>query len=255
MEERIWTELDISIKHIRALNGQKFNPRTSIYLAIQSIMSRIAYGKPINPSVKSDSRLLDLIQKLPDNFLSLLLLDMMPVCRFLPYFRRRLADATAVSKEIYELVDAKIDEALRPGADESFVSVFVEKGVSEEKTFDRLQLRIILLDLTVGGVDTVATQILWAIILLANNEQVQGRLQKEIDSVVPRDRLPSLSDMSKMEYVEVTILEVMRLKTIAPMAVPHSTLCDTQVGGYFVPKGAQVSTTLHLKKYRFTLVK
>ena len=50
--------------------------------------------------------------------------------------------------------------------------------------------------------------------------------------VVRVDRLP---------YVEATILELLRYKTIVPLAVTHSTLKDAEVGGYFIPKGTAVS--------------
>jgi len=44
-----------------------------------------------------------------------------------------------------------------------------------------------------------------------------------------------------LPYVEATILEVLRYKTIAPLALAHSTLTDTEVGGYFIPGGTIVS--------------
>jgi len=50
--------------------------------------------------------------------------------------------------------------------------------------------------------------------------------------VVRVDRLP---------YVEATILELQRYKTILPLAIAHRTLKDTEVGGYFIPKGTSVS--------------
>jgi len=39
----------------------------------------------------------------------------------------------------------------------------------------------------------------------------------------------------RLPYVEATILEVLRYKTLAPLAITHCTLNDTEVGGYFVP--------------------
>jgi len=43
----------------------------------------------------------------------------------------------------------------------------------------------------------------------------------------------------RMPYMEATILEVMRYKTMLPFAI-HSTLQDTEVGGYFVPADTMV---------------
>ena len=65
-------------------------------------------------------------------------------------------------------------------------------------------------------------------------------LQRDIDAVVPRDRLPSLADKSKLPYIEATICEVMRRWTVIPLGIPHSTVCDTEVGGYFVSAGTNV---------------
>jgi len=45
----------------------------------------------------------------------------------------------------------------------------------------------------------------------------------------------------RLPYVEATILEVMRYKTLGPLALTHRTLKDTEVGSYFIPKGTTVS--------------
>ena len=96
-----------------------------------------------------------------------------------------------------------------------------------------------------AGFETSATTIRWALALLADHPDVQRRLQEEIDSVVPRDRLPSLDDKQKLPYMEAAILEIMRFKTLAPLGVPHITMCDTEVVGHFIPKGTMVSS-LHI---------
>jgi len=46
----------------------------------------------------------------------------------------------------------------------------------------------------VGGTDTTATFLRWAIVLLTNHVAVQDRLHAEIDSVIDRHRLPILDD-------------------------------------------------------------
>jgi cytochrome P450 len=44
-----------------------------------------------------------------------------------------------------------------------------------------------------------------------------------------------------LHYVEATILELMRIETVAPQGLPHKTLNDAVVSGFFVPKGTMVS--------------
>jgi len=52
-------------------------------------------------------------------------------------------------------------------------------------------------DLTGAGMDTSATFIRWAIVVLTNHTSVQERLQAEIDSIIGKQRLPTLDDRSK----------------------------------------------------------
>jgi len=53
--------------------------------------------------------------------------------------------------------------------------------------------------------------------------------------------------------MKATILELLRYKTIAPFAVYHRTVKDTEVGGYFVPGGTTVrsDTERHKKEPSF----
>ena len=67
--------------------------------------------------------------------------------------------------------------------------------------FDQEQLLFTLRDLIVAGMETSATFIRWAIALLTNHVSVQERLHAEIDSVVDRQRLPSLDDRSRRVFV------------------------------------------------------
>jgi len=48
-----------------------------------------------------------------------------------------------------------------------------------------------------AGMETSAGFIRWAIVLLTNHVSVQKRLHAEIDSVISRQRLPTLDDRAK----------------------------------------------------------
>jgi len=82
------------------------------------------------------------------------------------------------------------------------------------------------------------------LVLLGNRPKIMDRLLKEIDSVVPRDRLPCLNDKSNLPYVQATILEVLRYRIVAPFGSPHATAINTEVGGYHIPKDIKVITNL-----------
>ena len=63
--------------------------------------------------------------------------------------------------------------------------------------YNREQLKITSSELVNGGTETTTSVIRWAIVLLTNHVSVQERLHAEIDSVVGRQRLPTLDDRSR----------------------------------------------------------
>ena len=99
-----------------------------------------------------------------------------------------------------------------------------------------------------AGSDTSMNTLLWAMITLANNPKVQSSIREEIDSVVPRTRLPSLEDKPNLPYTEASMTEVMRWRTLAPFGIPRQTLRDTEVHGFHVPVGTQVSSAAGMRK-------
>jgi len=52
--------------------------------------------------------------------------------------------------------------------------------------------------------------------------------------------------LHSLPYVEATILELHRYKTLVLFAVPHQTLKDTEVDGYFIPAGTTVCWYVYL---------
>ena len=65
--------------------------------------------------------------------------------------------------------------------------------------------------------------------------QIQQRVQAEIDAATGTE-MPGTGHRARLQYTEAMLYEVMRLSAVVPTSLPHSTLCDTTVGGYDVPK-------------------
>lgn len=71
-------------------------------------------------------------------------------------------------------------------------------------------------------------------------EKVQG----EIDAVIGRDRVPSLTDKGCLPFTEATIMEVQRMTVVVPLAIPHMASETTVFRGYTIPKGTVVIPNL-----------
>nr|QST15072.1 CYP370C3 protein [Diaphanosoma celebensis] len=138
----------------------------------------------------------------------------------------------------------KHNAAHKAGDESDLIHTFIERinnNDDSNPSFDEengpLNLKNLLIDLYAAGTETTSTSLLWLVLLLATHPEIQEKAQREIDTHVPRDQLPSMEHRPKLNYTEATIRESMRYATIVPLGVFHSTLEDTEFRGYIIPKG------------------
>jgi len=126
-----------------------------------------------------------------------------------------------------------------------FVDVYLrEMKTSADVSFSEEQLLVNAMDLFSAGSETTATTLAWAVCFMIIHPDVQKKVQQEIDQVLG-DRTPTLDDRGRLCYTEATIMEIQRLGSIAPQAVPHRTLSDVQIKGYKIPKDTFVFSMLY----------
>ena len=67
--------------------------------------------------------------------------------------------------------------------------------------------------------------------------ETQARAQAELDAVVGRARPPTFADYPLLPYTRAMVKELLRWRTVAPMALPHRVMEDDWYEGMFIPKG------------------
>ena len=143
-----------------------------------------------------------------------------------------------VLKEHKETFDP---ENLRDFTD--FILSELKKQELEDKTaqnlVDDVNLQQILSDLFMAGIETTTTSLTWCFGYLARYPDVQKRIAQERKQIIG-DRMPRLSDRGNLHYFEAAIQEVLRMGSVAPLAIPHKTLHNTECNGHKIPAGAQV---------------
>ncbi|XP_041479097.1 cytochrome P450 2J2-like [Lytechinus variegatus] len=123
-----------------------------------------------------------------------------------------------------------------------FTDVYLSDDISKEFEFDCFWR--VMLDLFGGGTDTTAVVTSWIILYLAVHPDVQRKVQAELDAVVGRGRQPTTRDRQDLPYCDATLHEVMRIRPILPISVPHMTSDDVSLGGYSIPKGSIIVPNL-----------
>ena len=236
MQERIKAEVSVLLQQIHDVKSVAFCPKSIVASSVMNVILSILFGRRMKD--KAGSEVCKATNDFTHSVLDALAIELFPVLRFIPKLRRALA--TVIS--FYDQVIHGIRNCIETADAESFVRYYVNR---EGCNLDREQLEYVVRDFVLAGWDTVTSTLQWAIVLLAGRDGqcVQERLWKDIDSQVPRERLPSLADRPHLPFLEATILEVMRTRTVVPLVV-HSTLYDTTVGGYFIPTDTVASTCI-----------
>ncbi|KAK7471828.1 hypothetical protein BaRGS_00035487 [Batillaria attramentaria] len=113
------------------------------------------------------------------------------------------------------------------------VSYITEKG-----------LPMVIFHLFAAGSETTAITLRWAVAYFLHHPDVQEKCHQEIRKVVGVDRRPTMQDRPEMMYLEATTTEVLRIASVAPLSVLHTTSCDVSFAGYTIPKGTTVIPNL-----------
>jgi len=238
MEKRISEEFEALEHFIRSKGGTEFDPSEMTRLSTYNIIKNVIFGKREDYANGYDE-ILSLFKVWFRN--ATFVIDVAPtLLKLLPYFSRRLKLCSKSMFKVCDILQKEIEDIEKNGKIECFVSSYLARVGPD---YDHEQLLYTTRDLIAAGFETTATTLLWLLVFIANYPATQKRLQTEVDGVIPKHRLPSLDDQPNLPFVEATILEVMRIRTVVPLSLPHLTLSDSNVCGYFIPAGTKVSLT------------
>lgn len=104
-----------------------------------------------------------------------------------------------------------------------------------------------------AGSDLYVDALNWMMIHLCANQDIQRKLQAELDRVLPEKREPTMADKDDLNYTRAVVFETLRMASPAALGVPHLTASDVTVEGYNIPKGTTIMFDIwgvhHNQKY------
>ncbi|TMW94176.1 hypothetical protein EJD97_010658 [Solanum chilense] len=102
------------------------------------------------------------------------------------------------------------------------------------------EIKALLMDMVLGGTDTTANTVGFAMAEIMHKPNVLRKLQQELDTVVGKDNIVEESHIQKLQYLYAVMKEVLRIQSSAPFLVPHCPSETCTLGGYTVSKGSRV---------------
>ncbi|KAL1789027.1 steroid 17-alpha-hydroxylase/17,20 lyase [Sigmodon hispidus] len=95
-----------------------------------------------------------------------------------------------------------------------------------------------------AGIETTVSVLQWIVAFLLHNPEVKKKIQKEIDQNIGFSRAPTFNDRSHLLMLEATIREVLRIRPVAPLLLPHKAKVDSSIGEFTIPKDTHVIINL-----------
>ncbi|KAF2307064.1 hypothetical protein GH714_024641 [Hevea brasiliensis] len=133
-----------------------------------------------------------------------------------------------------------IDDHLKPGRkkkQDDLIDVLL--GIEKEQAelgraaqFTKSNIKAVLTNIFLGGVDTSANTVNWAMAELVRNPRVMKQVQDEIRNRVGKKGRVTEGDIDKLEYLKMVIKETFRLHPAAPLLIPRETMSHCKISRY-----------------------
>lgn len=253
MQRRVGKQANKLLAFLKEQNGQSFEPAHVLAHRVASIICGVAFGEDYDTSNVDMNQILVLHNEaLKDgtDIQVLSVFDLFPFVEYLPIpaYKRLMEKALKIFSIIRRLLREREQDFQRTDPVRDLIAGLLKakEEAKQSNASDVLNLLsedhlvLAIEDMFIGGYETTRSTLEWALAYLTNFPQYQTEIQRELDEMVGQDRRPTLADRPNLPFIQATILEVVRLGNVAPQAIPHTTLTDTVLCGYRVPKDTYI---------------
>ncbi|KAM4580869.1 steroid 21-hydroxylase [Odontesthes bonariensis] len=219
-------------------------------VAASNVITTLAFGREYDKSSSElqqlHSCLNEIVALWGSSWISAL--DSFPLLRKLPnpVFARLLKEVARRDEIIKQHLDNyKSQDKKNEDAITGTLLQGIEKHpyAEHKELLTDVHVHMATVDLVIGGTETTAAWLNWTVAFLLHRPEVQTRVYEEMCTVL-EERYPKYSDKHRLPVLCSLISEVLRLRPVAPLAVPHRAIRDSSIAGYFIPKNTVVIPNL-----------
>ncbi|KAJ0231172.1 hypothetical protein HA466_0301060 [Hirschfeldia incana] len=246
-------EVGLVVKRVSesALRKSPVDLSKTFFSLTASIICRVGLGQNFNEyaSVIDQERIEELVTEAGEAVGTFTFSDFFPgaLGRFLDWLFQRHKKINKVFEEFDAFYQYVIDDHLKPEGrkDPDIVSLMLDM-MDKQGNEDSFKLSIdnvkaILMNVFLAGIDTSAVTIVWAMSELARNPRVMKKAQEMIRTTLGDKReIITENDLGKVDYLKLVIKETFRLHPALPFILPRETMSHVKIQGYDIPPKTQI---------------
>uniref|UniRef100_A0A671LW96 Steroid 21-hydroxylase n=1 Tax=Sinocyclocheilus anshuiensis TaxID=1608454 RepID=A0A671LW96_9TELE len=213
-------------------NGKSVDLSEDFTVAASNVITTLTFGKSYDKSSVDLKKLQDCLNKIVSLWGSpwISVLDSFPLLRKLPN-----PPFSRLMKEV-----ARRDELIGKHIEEFKVRM----NGQMMQTLTDTHVHMTTVDLLIGGTETTSALLNWTVAFLLHRPEVQNKVYEELCGVLDV-RYPQYSDRHRLPYLCALINEMLRLRPVAPLAVPHRAIQNSSIAGHFIPKNTIIIPNLY----------
>ncbi|KAK9273284.1 hypothetical protein L1049_018091 [Liquidambar formosana] len=172
--------------------------------------------------------------------------DYLPALRFIDPQGIRRRNAVYL-KKLFDIFDGIINQrsqlrasSVTSSGTNDVLDALLRLTKENDHEFSYNDMKHLLLDLFIAGTDTTSSPLEWAMAELLHNPTTMAKARTELQEVIGKDRPVEESDIAKLPYLQAIVKETLRLHPPAPLLSRHKAGIDVEIGGFTVPKDAQL---------------
>ena len=228
---------------------KSFDPAQLLGQSIVEVLGRIIFGNYwdiTDPNINKLIYLNELGLKSYKDFQVVMFLDFFPVAKYFPVkSHKKIFDTFRAAHEIIRL---KLRERTltfdpqKPADDLVEALLLAQREATRENNQENISVlsedHLIgaIHDMFTAGYETTAHGLTFTLGYLVQHPKYQTDMQRQLDDIVGRHRMPRLNDRLGLPLINAAIMESLRLGNVVPQALPHRVVEDTSLCGYRVPK-------------------
>uniref|UniRef100_A0A671LQ11 Steroid 21-hydroxylase n=1 Tax=Sinocyclocheilus anshuiensis TaxID=1608454 RepID=A0A671LQ11_9TELE len=228
-------------------NGKSVDLSEDFTVAASNVITTLTFGKSYDKSSVDLKKLQDCLNKIVSLWGSpwISVLDSFPLLRKLPNppFSRLMKEVARRD----ELIGKHIEEFKKSDHKEGgTVTSSLLKSLEPPQggTLTDTHVHMTTVDLLIGGTETTSALLNWTVAFLLHRPEVQNKVYEELCGVLDV-RYPQYSDRHRLPYLCALINEMLRLRPVAPLAVPHRAIQNSSIAGHFIPKNTIIIPNLY----------